>query len=311
MSVIGVVPQQAVHVCVKKSYDDLLMAEPLNQISTGSSQARVDPSHHPVVSDISSQFIGVLPDNAAIHDTNKSTKRAISVQVSGLCSACIAYDNNINSLVAGMPLLFNNKIGLYVDDAAPTLEPVGKFIDLVEEEIYPEHPERKIESKIFKFYHAIIHLSGIAQKDPSTEVQRFSLQASEISSGPDVTEVSVKDADFEAKKAELLSASNSALEFLTKKKEELMERTDDYEAQLEKRNTQGTKYRLVLAKIEAAETEDEKKTLELEASKEKTKLVVQGEALREIEKLREEAEKAFAKAQTDYNTARAKYVEAV
>ena len=193
MSVIGVVPQQAVHVCVKKSYDDLLKAEPLNTIGSG---ARRDPSNHPVVSDIGSHFIGVLPYNSAIHDSNRDKPKAISVQVSGLCSACIAYDadKKADSLVMGMPLLFDNRVGLYVDDAGSGQNPVGKFIDLVEEEYYPEHGTVQLNGNDYNFYHAIVHLNGIAQhNDTSANNKRYKLVAAVAEPVEGLTELVVSE----------------------------------------------------------------------------------------------------------------------
>jgi len=234
MSVIGVVPQQAVHVCVKKSYDDLLKAEPLNTIG---SAARRDPSNHPVVSN--NQFIGVLPDNSAIHDSNNSDKKAISVQVSGLCSACIAYPatKNANSLVMGMPLLFDNRVGLYVENAEASQNPVGKFIDLVEEEYYPEHTTVPLIGKNFNFYHAIVHLNGIAQKNAGQYNKHFTLVEDTL-------------AEFEAKvKQETISGA------------ETKQKAAEQEFEAAKNEVATTSAELTAAKTEQSRAESEKDTM--------------------------------------------------
>ena len=160
MSVIGVAPQQAVHVSVRRSY---------NQLST----TQIDPAHHAVASVDLNKFIGVLPDNAGIIKSNYPGKddeeHAVSVQISGLCSACLYTDEKKDSLVAGMPIIWNmTDKRLEVVAASKFTESVAKFIDYIED--YPGHNDDK-------HIHAIISLTGLdqpAENPLSDDFTRFS-----------------------------------------------------------------------------------------------------------------------------------------
>lgn len=138
----GVMPQQAVHVSIKKSWKELKMAT-----------NPTDPAHHAVVDE--GKFIGILPDNAAFsrgaaHD---STEFDVSVQVAGLCSACLFNNAGIKNseLYAGLPVIFEDDIlKVTSTNQATDKKQVAIFIDYLE--LFPGHNDDE-------HIHAIIHLT--------------------------------------------------------------------------------------------------------------------------------------------------------
>ena len=138
-------PQQAVHVSIKKSWNELKGAT-----------NPTDPTHHAVVDD-DGKFIGILPDNAAFsrgaaHD---NTEFDVSVQVAGLCSACLVNNAGIKNseLYAGLPVIYsttNKRLEVTTQSQETSKEQVAIFIDYLE--LFPGHNDDK-------HIHAIIHLT--------------------------------------------------------------------------------------------------------------------------------------------------------
>lgn len=136
--IYGVVPQQAVHVADFKSYNDMHQGKNLTNLS-----------HHPVcetLTDVNTKkenffFRGILPDNADVVKSNhprfNDDKHAISLQVAGLCSACVDIgDRRPESLVMGMPVCFDEgtkKIIIDTTTRARHEGQIGKFIDYVDD----------------------------------------------------------------------------------------------------------------------------------------------------------------------------------
>jgi len=112
-----------------------------------------DPTHHAVVDD--GKFVGILPDNAAFsrgaaHD---DTEFDVSVQVAGLCSACLVNNAGMKNteLYAGLPVIFeDDKLKVTSRNQATDKKQVAIFIDYLE--LFPGHIDDK-------HIHAIIHLT--------------------------------------------------------------------------------------------------------------------------------------------------------
>ncbi len=108
-----------------------------------------DPAHHPV--EINGKFIGILPDGAIFQKTEGNDKaQTVSVQVAGLCSACVMFDDEIAiedyEAVAGVSIFYDEgqlKVGV------KNGKHVGKIVSVLER--FPGHDEGK-------HYHCIIHL---------------------------------------------------------------------------------------------------------------------------------------------------------
>lgn len=142
-SVQGVVPQQAVHITVQKSWNDV------------SSDPKIDPAHHGV-EDSGSKFLGILPDGAIFSRVNENDKQQhISVQTAGLCSACInfaedadpeKYDSYIGRLVEWESAKLK-LVGVDPSGSVPNRTIVAKIVAVLE--AFPNHPQH---------YHCVIHL---------------------------------------------------------------------------------------------------------------------------------------------------------